>query len=1152
MVFRAVEGSILNQGSVSGTDSTPFGVREDTRAVRIFIDNPAAILGTEAEQTVINSTASGTGVTIGGAGAVTVTTAGKDITVSGGLPEDSASSEDLITVSGHLQSEIDSIDIDEVEPAIVGGSNITVTSGSATTTVELDDIVTISSVSGTTAGTFGPAGTEGAGILVNGIFYESALKASDIGGTRRALFQIHRHSTSLPPAIVSSRSNSNTSGHAVVTSGQNLLSIFGTGWSGNHYDVGARMNFRVDGAPSTTSMPGKIEFRTNPPGADDLNPVLVATMYSDQSTDFNGNPITNVGDFNANSGEFVSSLTVSGLPVSLDPDEIEPAIAGSDGITVVSGNSTTEIQGFRGEFISASGSLQGQIENIDSSVTLQEAYDNGAGVVQTSSGKPVVISGTAGEEDFRVVGSGTFTEALTVGNFSTHLNGHSIVTASGIFSNSLTISGVPVNLIAPDVTEAEVVTISGHLQTQIGAIDPDEAEDAIIGDDGITITSGTNTINVAGFRAEFVSASGSLSQEIDDDINTHAANPAAHHGRYSKEENDALLGTGGILVISGSNTITVSGFETEFVSASGSLQTQIDGIDIEFVETALVGAGGITVISGANAVTISGFRDELVSVSGSLQNQVDNLDGVFATDAELTTVSGSLQDQIDNFESGPGVILGAGGNTIISGTNSVTVSGFRSEFVSASGSLQNQIDNIDVDEVEDAITGSDGITVTSGSNTVDIVGFETAFVAASGSLQTQVDDNTSLITTTSGHLQNQIDSIDVDEIENAITGSNGITVVSGSSTTEIQGFRTEFVSASGSLQSQINNIDIDEVEPALIGSDGITVVSGSSTIDIQGFQTEFVSASGSLQTQITSNSDHGNLSGLSDDDHEQYLLVDGSRDMTGNLGLGWNDVNDVITLNAQNVVTSGTFQSTKNTGTVLELNSAVGTGSPTAYTFDLGGGGAAGEGGTVSFQMDDVTSADSNNTMAFDMGTSDVNNPPNTRFVTDFFNFGDYGFKVNYDVSAIGFQVFSENFFVTPRMRLENTTGQGLDIQAGTGGNELEINPDEVDTDLIINGTSANALFVDAGNNRVGIGTNSPVSLLDVNSQLTVSGTGVGVSDNLTVGGDFQSDGFFFPQKTNTEKDTIASPLPGQALFNTTSGTVNVYDGSSWRALNYA
>ncbi len=81
--------------------------------------------------------------------------------------------------------------------------------------------------------------------------------------------------------------------------------------------------------------------------------------------------------------------------------------------------------------------------------TLQDAYDLGTGVIQTVTGKPVVISGVPGEEDFRVVGSGTFTEALTVGTGTTFLSGSAITTTSGTFSESLTVSGLPVNIGLP-------------------------------------------------------------------------------------------------------------------------------------------------------------------------------------------------------------------------------------------------------------------------------------------------------------------------------------------------------------------------------------------------------------------------------------------------------------------------------------------------------------------------------------------------------------------------------------------------------------------------------------------------------------------------------------------------------------------------------
>jgi hypothetical protein len=49
-------------------------------------------------------------------------------------------------------------------------------------------------------------------------------------------------------------------------------------------------------------------------------------------------------------------------------------------------------------------------------------------------------------------------------------------------------------------------------------------------------------------------------------------------------------------------------------------------------------------------------------------------------------------------------------------------------------------------------------------------------------------------------------------------------------------------------------------------------------------ETEMDATISGLQTQITSNSDHGNLSGLGDDDHTQYSLSDGTRAFTGVVG----------------------------------------------------------------------------------------------------------------------------------------------------------------------------------------------------------------------------------------------------------------------------
>jgi hypothetical protein len=55
---------------------------------------------------------------------------------------------------------------------------------------------------------------------------------------------------------------------------------------------------------------------------------------------------------------------------------------------------------------------------------------------------------------------------------------------------------------------------------------------------------------------------------------------------------------------------------------------------------------------------------------------------------------------------------------------------------------------------------------------------------------------------------------------------------------------------------------------------------------------------------VTATATHGNLLGLSADDHPQYLLVNGTRAMAGNLSLGNNNITNVGTLNATSITAS--------------------------------------------------------------------------------------------------------------------------------------------------------------------------------------------------------------------------------------------------------
>jgi hypothetical protein len=144
----------------------------------------------------------------------------------------------------------------------------------------------------------GDAGTEGSGINIGGVTYESSFKVSDIDGTNYAQTILHRHSTALEPLIIGARSNSDTSAHADVTAGQNVFSIYGAGWLGSNYKLFGSSNFSADstGTLSNTSSPGKFSINITPNGA--LIPVEVLKISSkgELTAKTQAHPIANLTD----------------------------------------------------------------------------------------------------------------------------------------------------------------------------------------------------------------------------------------------------------------------------------------------------------------------------------------------------------------------------------------------------------------------------------------------------------------------------------------------------------------------------------------------------------------------------------------------------------------------------------------------------------------------------------------------------------------------------------------------------------------------------------------------------------------------------------------------------------------------------------------
>ncbi len=264
-----------------------------------------------------------------------------------------------------------------------------------------------------------------------------------------------------------------------------------------------------------------------------------------------------------------------------------------------------------------------------------------------------------------------------------------------------------------------IITVSGTDHTAGGG----SVSKPLVGVDGITVTSGVSFDTATGFRTEFVNASGSLSTEIDSDIAAHTLVSDAHHSRYSQDENLAITGSDGISIVSGSNTIDIGGFLAEFLSASGTLSTQIT--DDIATHDAITNAHHDK-YTDAEAVTAT--ESARFTMSGTLSAEIDT---DISTHATVSDAHHTRYSQAEN-----SAITGSDGITIISGSSTINVGGFQTEFVNASGSLQTQINVPKVDSLN-SLTGN---VIVSGKGEVAVT-VEGQLVVVSGA-------STRLISTT--------------------------------------------------------------------------------------------------------------------------------------------------------------------------------------------------------------------------------------------------------------------------------------------------------------------------------------------------------------------------------------------------------------------
>lgn len=92
---------------------------------------------------------------------------------------------------------------------------------------------------------------------------------------------IHRHNATTNPGLYLARSRGSEAAPSIVQNGDLLGVMDGLGFDGTDYEIGAQIDYVVDGTPGSNDMPGAILFKTTPDGS--FTPATAATISNDKT-----------------------------------------------------------------------------------------------------------------------------------------------------------------------------------------------------------------------------------------------------------------------------------------------------------------------------------------------------------------------------------------------------------------------------------------------------------------------------------------------------------------------------------------------------------------------------------------------------------------------------------------------------------------------------------------------------------------------------------------------------------------------------------------------------------------------------------------------------------------------------------------------------
>lgn len=295
--------------------------------------------------------------------------------------------------------------------------------------------------------------------------------------------------------------------------------------------------------------------------------------------------------------------------------------------------------------------------------------------------------------------------------------------------------------------------------------------------------------------------------------------------------------------------------------------------------------------------------------SGSTVNLDDLGDVVIATPASGEVLKYNGSNWIN------AVVSGVGGATNLDGLTDVVVSNPASgEFLKFTGSIWVNSDVI-----------ASGVSYDNSGSGLTATNVQSAIDELTGGMTPITYTGNSIVTTTGSYQSGNIDSVStIDDADayvvDEVTGTPGFNIgITYTGITEIINNVLINVKYSGALGHTIylqlynndtttwdNIIQIGESTAfELYTSDiinGSKYVDGSNEVDLRFYHSSAGNITHSIEIDYAvlrhtigggGVTDHGNLSGLADDDHTQYLLVDGTRVMASGLDMGGYSISNV-------------------------------------------------------------------------------------------------------------------------------------------------------------------------------------------------------------------------------------------------------------------